>query len=201
MFERWNWLDRDEFRKDFGLTDLAKYEDVIITRAIRYGCERVDLECGGTIKAILDGKDFPGKLTKDQADTVWESAAWCANHMLKQGLDWLRGSTSVSLGQISAGQTNPEEPDYFPPFLYKKLVDYSKGYIGVDNEGWAVLVSFNLYYKLLQAAAVQGSDQAYSDLVKKGWSRDTQYLRSSCSIVKGKAKESVRKLMSLRNHR
>lgn len=26
------------------------------------------------------------------------------------------------MGQISAGQTNPEEPDYFPPFLYKKLV-------------------------------------------------------------------------------
>jgi hypothetical protein len=26
------------------------------------------------------------------------------------------------LGQISTGQTNPEEPDYFLPFLYKKLV-------------------------------------------------------------------------------
>ena len=26
------------------------------------------------------------------------------------------------MGQISTGQTNPEEPDYFPPFLRKKLV-------------------------------------------------------------------------------
>lgn len=37
--------------------------------------------------------------------------------MLATGLDKLiRGSVSISLGQISVGQTNPEEPDYFPPF-------------------------------------------------------------------------------------
>jgi hypothetical protein len=34
----------------------------------------------------------------------------------------ISGSQTVSLGQISTGQTNPEEPDYFLPFLYKKLV-------------------------------------------------------------------------------
>jgi hypothetical protein len=42
--------------------------------------------------------------------------------MIMQGLDWLRGSASVSMGQISTGQTNPEEPDYFPTFLRNKLV-------------------------------------------------------------------------------
>jgi hypothetical protein len=57
-----------------------------------------------------------------QAETVREATAWCANHMIMQGLDWLRGSASVSMGQISTGQTNPEEPDYFPTFLRNKLV-------------------------------------------------------------------------------
>lgn len=83
---------------------------------------RVDAECGGSISAILSGREFPGGLTKEQADTVLESASWSANHALKQGLEWLRGSQSVSLGQVSTGQTNPEEPDYFLPFLYKNLV-------------------------------------------------------------------------------
>ena len=36
---------------------------------------RVDVECGGSIRAILDGKPFPGGLTKDQADTVLEAAS------------------------------------------------------------------------------------------------------------------------------
>lgn len=36
---------------------------------------RVDVECGGSISAILDGKAFPGGLTKNQADTVLESAS------------------------------------------------------------------------------------------------------------------------------
>lgn len=83
---------------------------------------RVDVECGGAISAILDGNPFPGGLTKSQADTVLEAATWSANHAIRQGLEWLRGSQSVSIGQISTGQTNPEEPDYFLPFLYKKLV-------------------------------------------------------------------------------
>lgn len=83
---------------------------------------RVDVECGNSIRAILDGNKFPGNLTELQADTVLEAASWCANHALRQGLEWLRGSQTVSLGQISTGQTNPEEPDYFLPFLYKKLV-------------------------------------------------------------------------------
>lgn len=48
---------------------------------------RVDLECGRTISAILDGKNFPGALTKDQTDTVLEAASWCANHAIKNGLD------------------------------------------------------------------------------------------------------------------
>lgn len=42
--------------------------------------------------------------------------------MIRQGLEWLRGSQSISLGQISTAQTNPDEPDYFPPFLRNKLV-------------------------------------------------------------------------------
>jgi len=123
MFERWNWLDRKQFREDFGYTDISKYDDVLIAKATRYGCERVNLESGGSIFNILAGKDFPGALTKDQADTVLEASSWCANHAIKQGqTDFLRGSQSVSMGQISTGQTNPEEPDYFPPFLIKKLV-------------------------------------------------------------------------------
>ena len=117
MFERWDWLDREQFRKGFGYTDISKYEEVLIAKATRYGCERVDLECGGSISAILDGKKFPGNLTQDQADTVLEAASWCSNHAIKQGqTDFLRGSQSASMGQISIGQTNPEEPDYFPPF-------------------------------------------------------------------------------------
>ena len=83
---------------------------------------RVDVECGGSISAILDDKKFPGNLTQNQADTVLEASSWSANHALKQGLEWLRGSTRINIGQISTGQTNPEEPDYFLPFLYKKLV-------------------------------------------------------------------------------
>lgn len=123
MFKRWNWIDREEFRQDFGYTDISKYTDVDIAKAVYYGCTRVDLECGGTISSILADKEFPGALTKDQADTVLEAASWCANHAIKQGLtDFLRGSSSVSLGQVSTGQTNPEEPDYFPPFLRNKLV-------------------------------------------------------------------------------
>lgn len=37
--------------------------------------------------AGVDGKEFPGELTKNQADTVLEAASWCANHMMKQGQD------------------------------------------------------------------------------------------------------------------
>jgi hypothetical protein len=60
--------------------------------------------------------------------------------MVRQGLDWLRGSQSVSMGQISTGQTNPEEPDYFLPFLYNKLAGvglvkfFHTGNISVDEE-------------------------------------------------------------------
>jgi len=122
IFDRWNWIDIEEFRKYFGYTDPRWDTDQKIQKAIRYGCERVDLESGNTITKILGDKQFPSGLTKAQIDVVQEAAAWCANHMLKQGLEWLRGSASISLGQISTAQTNPEEPDYFPPFLRKKLV-------------------------------------------------------------------------------
>ena len=89
MFERWDWLDKEQFRKDFGLTDITKWTDTDIARGTRYGCMRVDVECGGSIRAILDGKKFPGNLTELQADTVLEAASWCANHALRQGLEWL----------------------------------------------------------------------------------------------------------------
>lgn len=115
LSERWNWLDDAEFRKVFGFEDRAKYFDSDILKAIRYGCERVDLESGGAITQILGKDNFPGKLTKLQSETVKEAVGWCANHMVRQGLEWLRGSQSVSLGAINTGQTNPEEPDYFLP--------------------------------------------------------------------------------------
>jgi len=96
MFKRWNWIDREEFRQDFGYTDISKYSDTDIAKAIRYGCTRIDTECGGTISAILDDHPFPGNLTKIQADTVLEAASWCANHALKQGLtDFLRGGPTA----------------------------------------------------------------------------------------------------------
>jgi hypothetical protein len=47
----------------------------------------VNVECGGSIVAILDGKKFPGNLTQSQADTVLEAAGWCANQALRQGLE------------------------------------------------------------------------------------------------------------------
>lgn len=122
LFSKWNWIDPQEFRKLFEFEDLVKYPDSTILKGIRYGCERVDLESGGVILEILGNKPFPGDLTKIQEEAVRESAAWCANHMIRQGLDWLRGSVSISLGSISTGQTNPDEPDYFPPFLKQKLV-------------------------------------------------------------------------------
>jgi len=122
LFSKWNWINPEELLKLFEFEDWIKYPDGIILKGIRYGCERVDLESGGTILEILADKPFPGDLTKKQEEAVKESAAWCANHMIRQGLDWLRGSTSISLGSISTGQTNPDEPDYFPPFLKQKLV-------------------------------------------------------------------------------
>jgi len=140
LFERWDWLDRKQFREEFGLTDITQHTDTDIARATRYGCMRVDVECGGSISAILDGRKFPGNLTQNQADTILEASSWCANHVLKQGLEWLRGSASVNIGQISTGQTNPEEPDYFLPFLYKKLEGAGlvkcihAGNIGVERE-------------------------------------------------------------------
>jgi len=100
LFERWDWVDREQFRKEFGFTDIGKYDDWIVTRGLRYGCMRVDVECGGSISAILDGKAFPGGLTKNQADTVLESASWSANHALKQGLDFLRGSQGNLGGEV-----------------------------------------------------------------------------------------------------
>lgn len=121
MFQRWNWITLEKFREAFNYTE-EKHSDETLLKAIRYGCERVDLECGGAISELLNKRPWPGDLTKDQQDAVEESVGWCANHMIKQGLEWLRGSQSVSLGQISTGQTNPEEPDYFLPFLRKKLV-------------------------------------------------------------------------------
>jgi hypothetical protein len=60
VFDRWNWLDREAFREHFGYTNITRYDDQLITKAIRYGCERVDLESGNTISAHLEEKHFPG---------------------------------------------------------------------------------------------------------------------------------------------
>jgi hypothetical protein len=94
----------------------------VIRKAIIYGCYRVSKESGHVIRDSLGEKPFPGDLTKKQRESVVEMASWSANHMVKQGLDWIRGSQSVSLGQISTGQTNPEQPDYLPPFIHEELV-------------------------------------------------------------------------------
>lgn len=93
----------------------------MIDKAIIYGCYRVSIESGHAIKDAL-GDMFPDSLPAQQAESVKEMAAWSANHYLKQGLEWLKGSQSVSLGPITTGQTNPEEPDYLPPFIQKELV-------------------------------------------------------------------------------
>ena len=59
----------------FGLEDLTTYKDSDVFKAIRYGCERVDLESGGTITGILADKDFPHGLTKQQKEAVKEAVA------------------------------------------------------------------------------------------------------------------------------
>jgi hypothetical protein len=100
LFSRWNWIDVQEFRKTFGFEDFNTYQDHLIFKAVRYGCERVDLESGGTITGILAEKPFPGHLTKTQEEAVKEAVAWCANHMIRQGLEWLRGNQAVSLGSL-----------------------------------------------------------------------------------------------------
>lgn len=56
-----------------GLEDITKYDNDVILRAIRYGCERVDLESGGTITSIIAEK--PSLLTKEQEITVQEAVA------------------------------------------------------------------------------------------------------------------------------
>lgn len=122
MFERWNWLDKIEFRNFYGYTDHEEYEDWVIEKAIIYGCYRISLETGHLVRDALGEDGFPGSLTKKQAEAVKETAAWSANHMLKQNLDWVRGSRSISLGQISTGVTHPDEPDYLIPWVVTELV-------------------------------------------------------------------------------
>ncbi|CAG8667656.1 2045_t:CDS:2 [Funneliformis caledonium] len=65
----------NEFRKTFGFEDFNTYQDHLIFKAVRYGCERVDLESGGTITGILAEKPFPGHLTKTQEEAVKEAVA------------------------------------------------------------------------------------------------------------------------------
>jgi len=112
----------ESFREAFNYQDRTRYSDLDIKKALRYGAERVNLESGGTISGILDGKEFPHGLTREQENTVKEAVGWCANHMLKQGQEWLRGSYSISMGQMSTSQTNESEPDYFPQWIKAMLV-------------------------------------------------------------------------------
>lgn len=121
LFDRWDWIKIDEFRQHFGYYNEEVYEEWKVKKALRYGCERVNLECDNILDDIIADKGFPHGLTKKQEITVLEAAAWCANHMLKQGQEWLKGSGSISMGQVNLGQTNPDKPDYFLPFLRVKL--------------------------------------------------------------------------------
>lgn len=122
LFTRWTWITEAEFRTTFGYPPEDKtYPSYKVLSAIRYGCERVDVECGGIITQTIGDKEFPYGLTKLQANVALEAAAWCANQFLTRGGNWDRGSGSINRGQTSASQSNPDEPDYFPPFLRDKL--------------------------------------------------------------------------------
>lgn len=57
--------------------------------------------------------------------------------MIMQGLDWLRGSASVSMGQISTGQTNPEDSKLLYSFSESKM-----------NRIWIELIRFD--FELIQ---------------------------------------------------
>lgn len=54
------------------------------------------------------------KLEKRQQHLVKQAVVFYTDHFLTYGMDWLRGSSSISLGMASVSQTQPTEPDYIP---------------------------------------------------------------------------------------
>jgi len=54
LFDRWNLITIEELRSSFGLYDLTSYEKAAV--AVRYGCERVNLESRGLIMELLGDK-------------------------------------------------------------------------------------------------------------------------------------------------
>ena len=57
LFDRWNLITIEELRSSFGLYDLTSYEKAAV--AVRYGCERVNLESRGLIMELLGDKPWP----------------------------------------------------------------------------------------------------------------------------------------------
>lgn len=158
LFARWDWITEEEFRKVFGYDDASStslYPRPKVVGSIRYGCSRVDMECGGAITNILGDKEFPHGLTKKQSDTVLEIAAWCANQFLALGGNWTLGSASVSVGGSSVSQTNPDEPDYFPPHFRNKLSQ-----VGLIKMQYAKSLPVEQYNRD-PALSYRGEDEAF----------------------------------------
>lgn len=54
------------------------------------------------------------KIEKRQEMLVKQAVVFYTDHFLTYGMEWLRGSSSISLGMASVSQSQPTEPDYVP---------------------------------------------------------------------------------------
>ncbi|ATZ17788.1 hypothetical protein [Mesoplasma melaleucae] len=123
-----NWISEAELKaigfiddKEVGLTS------EVITRATIYGAYTLDKNLsGGRLSKKIGNYSFEEtpNLTNYEKEEIRNCVAILAKQVLDYGADeFLRGSTSVNMGNINVSQTNPEDPFYIPLSVIDSMIN------------------------------------------------------------------------------
>ena len=120
------YLTNDEYLDNTDIEYSNKEDDEgvftadLITKAISWASFRINKISSNLInKYIVDYSKNPptidwNKIEAYQERAVKQATVFYTDHFLTYGMDWLRGSSSISLGMASVSQSQPTEPDYVP---------------------------------------------------------------------------------------
>lgn len=131
-------ITEQDLKTFLGYVKTDDITDEMMTSALVCATIRVDTLSAGIITSTSFDTITPEAQTK-----VKLAACFLAQYYLTGGYTWLRGSTSISAGQINISQSMPDEPDYLLPQilpllqinqenLYKPTVSFKKEF-GVAN--------------------------------------------------------------------
>lgn len=133
-----NIITEQDLKTFLGYVKTDDITNEMMTSALVCATIRVDTLSAG----IITSSNFDTLSTEAQTK-VKLAACFLAQYYLTGGYTWLRGSTSISAGQINISQSMPDEPDYLLPQilpllqinqenLYKPTVSFKKEF-GVAN--------------------------------------------------------------------